>query len=215
VFGWFQRLLPQSGDFFTLFERHSAATVAAAEALRQLIDGEGDRQALLDAIQDREHDGDDVIRQVLSDVRHTFLTPFDRAAIVDLISAMDDVLDEVHACATAIELYDFTAFEPNMKAMSERIVGAVKMIDGSLPLLRDITRSGKELHELTGKIVAIEGEVDGFHDSGLKATFAAARGKNDAFNFLIAREIYKHLERVADAFEDVANEIDALAVDYA
>ena len=47
MFGWFQRLLPKSGDFFVLFERHGAAMIGAAEALVTLTAGEGDRAKLL------------------------------------------------------------------------------------------------------------------------------------------------------------------------
>jgi uncharacterized protein Yka (UPF0111/DUF47 family) len=36
-----------------------------------------------------------------------------------------------------------------------------------------------------------------------------------AMQFIVAREIYKHLERIADAFEDVANEIDGIVIDHA
>jgi predicted phosphate transport protein (TIGR00153 family) len=215
MFGWFQRLLPQSGDFFALFERHSAACVAAAEALRKLVEGEGDREALIAAIADREHDADDIIRETLSEVRKTFLTPFDRTAIIGLIGAMDDTIDEIHACASAIELYDFTSFEPEMKAMAAEIVGAVKLIDEALPLLRKITRSGNRLHELTGRIVAMEGAVDILHETGLKGNFARAKMDGDTVQFIVKREIFKHLEKISDAFEDVANSIDGLAVDHA
>ena len=45
MFGWFQRLLPKSGDFFSMYERHAAAMVAAAAALGALTRGEGDRIA--------------------------------------------------------------------------------------------------------------------------------------------------------------------------
>jgi uncharacterized protein Yka (UPF0111/DUF47 family) len=31
----------------------------------------------------------------------------------------------------------------------------------------------------------------------------------------VARELYNHLERVVDRFEDVANEIDGLVIDHA
>jgi predicted phosphate transport protein (TIGR00153 family) len=215
VFGWFQRLLPQSGDFFAMFERHSAACVAAAEALQQLVEGRGDRQALITAIRDREHDADDIIRQVLTEVRQTFLTPFDRNAIVGLIGAMDDTIDEVQACASAIELYDFDTFEPEMKSMAAELIKAVQLMDEALPLLRQITRNGAQLHQLTARIVATEGEVDLIHSRGLKGNFARARAGGDTVTFIVAREIYKHLEKIADAFEDVANHIDGLAVDHA
>ena len=106
-------------------------------------------------------------------------------------------------------------FEPEMKAMAAEIVGAVKLIDEALPLLRQITRSGNRLHELTGRIVAMEGAVDVIHETGLKANFARARQTGDTVQFIVAREIFKHLEKISDAFEDVANSLDGLAVDHA
>jgi uncharacterized protein len=215
VFGWFQRMLPQSGDFFTMFERHSAACVGAAEALVQLVNGEGDRAAHIARIRDCEHEADEIIREVLSEVRQTFLTPFDRGAIIGLIGAMDDTVDEIQACAAAIELYDFTDFDPEMKVMAEKAIGAVKLIDRSLPLLRDITRKGRQLHEVTARLVATEGEVDLIHADGLKANFARAKETGDTVRFIVVREIFKHLEKISDAFEDVANQIDGLAVDHA
>lgn len=214
MFGWFQRLLPQSGDFFEMFERHWSASLLAAEALERLVSGEGDRETLIAQIADREHDADEVIREVLNEVRHTFLTPFDRTAIVGLIAAMDDTIDEIHACSSAIELYDFREFDPEMKAMAVEIVGAVKLIAEALPLLRKITRSGARLHELTGRIVAMEGAVDVIHENGLRANFARAKVTGDTVQFIVAREIFKHLEKISDAFEDVANHLDGLAVDH-
>jgi len=215
VFGWFQRLLPKSGDFFSMFERHSAACVDAAEALEALIEGRGVRDAHVATIRDREHDADEIIREVLVEVRQTFLTPFDRGAIIGLIGAMDDTIDEIQACASAIELYEFTEFDAEMKTMAAKVVGAVKLIHAGLPLLRDITRKGKELHQMTATLVATEGEVDVIHSQGLRANFARARKSGDTVQFIVAREIFKHLEKISDAFEDVANQIDGLAVDHA
>lgn len=215
MFGWFQRLLPKSGDFFSMFERHSAACVDAAEALEALIEGRGVRDAHVATIRDREHDADEIIRDVLVEVRQTFLTPFDRGAIIGLIGAMDDTIDEIQACASAIELYEFTEFDAEMKTMAAKVVGAVKLIHAGLPLLRDITRKGKELHQMTATLVATEGEVDVIHSQGLRANFARARESGDTVQFIVAREIFKHLEKISDAFEDVANQIDGLAVDHA
>ena len=33
--------------------------------------------------------------------------------------------------------------------------------------------------------------------------------------FVVSREIYKNIERINDAFEDVANEIDGIVIDHA
>ncbi len=40
-------------------------------------------------------------------------------------------------------------------------------------------------------------------------------GETNTIHFMIARELYSHLERVVDRFEDVANEIDGLVIDHA
>ena len=214
MFGWFQRLLPKSGDFFVLFERHGATMVGAAQALVGLTAGEGDRAQLLRVIRDQEHAADEVIREVLHEVRHTFLTPFDRGAITALIGAMDDTIDEMNATASAIELLEVTTYDQQMQDIARVVLDACKLIAEALPLLRDVERQGRRLHELTARIVQLEGQVDGLHDAGMRAAFQAQKVKSDPLAFMVSREIYKHLERVADAFEDVANEIDSLVIDH-
>lgn len=215
MLSWFRRLIPQSGNFFDLFERHSASSVVAAKALAKLTMGEGDRHSLVAKIREQEHAADEVIREVLREVRQTFLTPFDRGAIIGLIVAMDDTIDEIQGCASAIELYEKTAFDPDMKVMAEKIVSAVKLIDECMPLLRDVVANGGKLHMLTAQIVAIEGEVDIVHQRGLKANYIRTQKDGDTLQFIVTRETFKHLERIADAFEDVANQIDGIVVDHA
>ena len=83
-----------------------------------------------------------------------------------------------------------------------------------LALHAKIERNGRRLHELTAKLVKLEGEVDVLHDTGMKAAFQAQRIKNDPLAFMVSREMYKDLERIADAFEDVANEVDSLVIDH-
>src|SRR4249919_1412906 len=112
MFAWFQRLLPRKGDFFGLFEAHAATLVGAGEQLRRLADDDVSTAELLRSIQDREHEADELIRQVLIEVRRTFLTPFDRGAITSLIGAMDDAVDEVQATGRAINTYDVERFTP-------------------------------------------------------------------------------------------------------
>lgn len=215
MFAWFQRLLPKSGDFFILFERHAASMVGAADALVHLTAVEGDRNAHLRTIRDQEHTADEVIRETLHEVRQTFLTPFDRGAITSLIGAMDDTIDEMNATASAIELFEVTTFDQQMKEIAVLVLDACRLISEALPLLRDVSRHGRRLHEITARIVQLEGQVDGLHDSGMHAVFNAQKAKSDPLGFMVKREIYKHLERIADAFEDVANEIDSLVVDHA
>ena len=213
MFNWFQRILPRTGDFFGMFEAHAATLVAAADALSKLVDGGTPPDEYIAEIHRREHEADDIIRQVLTTVRRTFLTPFDRGAITSLIGAMDDAIDEMQSTARAVDLYELRTFEPEMREMVAMIAEAASLTAEAMPLLRDITRSGTRIHEITEKMVRLEGDADDAHANGLKKAFQSQADR--PMQFMVSREIYKHLERITDAFEDVANEIDGIVIDHA
>ena len=73
---------------------------------------------------------------------------------------------------------------------------------------------GSRLHDLTERLVKLEGHADILHEAGLKALYNQARQGNP-MDFVVGNEIYSHLEKVTDRFEDVANEISGLVIDHA
>jgi predicted phosphate transport protein (TIGR00153 family) len=213
MLGWFQSLMPTQGRFFEQFEQHAATLVAGADALAKLLHGEGSIADQTAAIVAHEHRADDITREVLQDVRRVFVTPFDRSAIIDLIGVMDDAIDQMNKTAHAISLYEMTEFEPQMRDIAGIIVEAARITAEAIPLLRSVNGNGDRLNELTSRIIRIEGQADDIHDAGLKALFQAKQ--DQPMQFVIGREIYSHLERIVDRFEDVANEIQGLVIDHA
>jgi predicted phosphate transport protein (TIGR00153 family) len=214
MFHWFQSLLPRQGNFFALFEAHSQALIGGSGALARLLQGGPSMEQHIREVNEREEEADLVIREVLQTVRRTFLTPFDRGAITSLISAMDDAIDEMQQTARGIKLYEVTEFEPEMRDMAAIIVDSARLLAEALPLLRHIHANAARLHELTARLVRLEGQADDIYGIGLKKAFKAYGGTNP-MAFIIALELYSHLERVVDRFEDVANEIDNLVIDHA
>ncbi|GAA0324298.1 hypothetical protein GCM10009087_38250 [Sphingomonas oligophenolica] len=211
---WFQSLMPTQGRFFDQFEAHAATLVAGADALAKLLHAEGPIAENIAEIVKREHEADDITRDVLQDVRRVFVTPFDRSAITSLIGVMDDAIDQMNGTAKSIELYEVTTFEPQMRDMSGIIVEAARVTAEAIPLLRSLGSNAGRLHDLTARLIKIEGHADDIHDAGLKALFKA-HGQNAPMDFIVGREIYSHLEKIVDRFEDVANEIQGLVIDHA
>jgi uncharacterized protein Yka (UPF0111/DUF47 family) len=80
--------------------------------------------------------------------------------------------------------------------------------------MRNVGRNAGRLHEITEAIVQLEGRADELHDAGLKLLFQRY-GAGQAMAFMVGREVYRHLERVLDAFEDVADEIQGIVIDHA
>src|SRR5262245_19825810 len=111
---WFQRLMPREQLFFPLFERHAITITAAASALRRMLEGGEQIREHCQSVMRLEEQADAITRDVLVGVRSTFITPFDRGDIKDLITAMDDAIDQMQKTAKAIVLFEITTFEPEM-----------------------------------------------------------------------------------------------------
>jgi len=216
MLGWFQALMPKEERFFTLFERHATIVVAGAEALRGLLQGGDQIEHYCKQVFLREAEADDVTRQVLTAVRRTFITPFDRTDIQDLITSMDDAIDQMNKTAKTIVLFEIHSFEPQMQQMSEIILQSAKLVLEAVPLLSSIGSNAGRLNTLTTRLVTIEEQADDLYNQGLKALFLANRpesNQGNAMKFVIGSELYDHLEKVVDRFEDVANEINSIVVD--
>jgi uncharacterized protein len=210
---WFQKLLPSEGRFFELFEAHTATLVAGADSLARMMQGGPDLDAHIREIVTQEQTADDIAREVLQDVRRTYVTPFDRSAITGLIGVMDDAIDQMNQTAKAVQLFEVREFAPQMRDMAGIIVEAARVTQEAIPLLRSLAPNAGRLHTLTARLVELEGHADEIHDQGLKALFKAC--KDHPMDFVVGQEIYAHLEKIADRFEDVANEIQGLVIDHA
>ncbi len=213
MFNWFQALLPKQGNFFDLFEAHAVTLVAGSDALARLLQGGPGMADHIQEIVEREHEADDIIREVLQTVRRTFLTPFDRGAIISLIGSMDDAIDQMQQTAGAVDLYEVREFDQDMKDMAAIIVDAARITAEALPLLRSIAPNAARLHALTERLVRLEGQADEIHANGLRKLFKE-HAQTNTIRFIVFREIYSHLEKVVDRFEDVANQIDGLVIDH-
>jgi predicted phosphate transport protein (TIGR00153 family) len=210
MLGWFRALMPKQERFFELFVRHAQLTLAAAEALRALLNGTGDPSKSFNDVHARENDADEITRDVLTALRRSFITPLDRGDIKDLITSMDDAIDEMNRTIKLIRLYEVRSFTPIMQEMGELIVRASKVSLETVPLLRSIGQEAGRLNSLTEEIIRIEGQSDELHERGRRDLFLSEK---NAIAFMIGTEVYDHLEQVVDRFEDVANEISGIVIE--
>jgi hypothetical protein len=211
MLGWFQALMPKEERFFDLFVRHAETLVSGAEALRELLRGD-EIQRYGSLIIEREAEADGITREVLMAVRRSFITPFDRSDIQGLISSMDDAIDQMHQTVKVISLYEVTSFEPCMSEMGDIILQAAELTRRIVSLLRAVGKNVSQINALTEEITRIEERADQLHDQGRKTLFLAHRHA-DPMAFIIGVEIYEHLEKVVDRFEDVANNVNAIVVE--
>ena len=209
---WFKALLPREEGFFELFAQHSQAIVNGAEALQGVLRGGEEVPAYCQKVSQFEQQADEITRNVLTAVRRTFITPFDRVDIKDLITSMDDAIDQMQQTAKAVTLFEVREFEQPMREIGAILVDCSKLIGRALPLLQAIGGNVTTLTAITEEVTKLEGRVDDLHDIGLKELFLKHRNAN-TMDYIVGAEIYDHLEKVADRFDDVANEINSIVIE--
>ncbi len=212
MLGWFRKLLPREERFFDLFARHSQSVVLGAEALEGMLRGGEETPVYCQRVNQFENDADQITREVLTAVRRTFITPFDRGDIKNLITAMDDAIDQMQQTAKAVMLFEVRIFEPPMREIGSILVQCANLVGRALPLMKSMGENVMTLTALTEEITRLEGRVDDLNDIGLKELFNKHRDGN-TMDFIVGAEIYKHLEKVADRFDDVANEINSIVIE--
>jgi predicted phosphate transport protein (TIGR00153 family) len=204
--------MPKDDRFFELFARHSQAVVAGAIALQGLLEGGETVQSYAREIVKQEEEADAITREVLLAVRRTFITPFDRSDIQDLIQSMDDAIDQMQKTVKTITLFEVRSFDPIMREMGKTIVNAAELTAKAIPLLAGIGTHAAQLGAFAEEIMRVEGRADELHDEGLKALFRQ-HGTDNAMAYIIGSEIFGHLESVVDRFEDVANRVNSIVIE--
>src|SRR3984885_2218501 len=99
-----------------------------------------------------------------------------------------------------------------MAWMGDHIVQAAKLTVEAVDLLGALRENATRLNTITEEMVRLEDDADTLNDSGIKALFQRHRDGN-AMTYIIGVEIYDHLEKVMDRFEDVANRISGIVIE--
>ena len=97
--------------------------------------------------------------------------------------------------------------------MGNQIIQSAALTAEAVPLLRRMNSNANRLLALTSEIAQIEEDLDHVHDDGLKRLLTT-KGRKDPMAFIIGSEIYTHLEKVADRFEDVASTMSGIVIEH-
>ena len=211
---WLQALMPKEERFFDHFNRHARTIVDGSEALCALLHDGATVPEACRRVMDFENQADTITRDVLILTRRSFITPFDRSDIKQLITSLDDAIDQMQKTARTILLFEVNSFEPQMSEMGDIIVQTAKLTLDAVALLGAHRQQASQLIGITGEIIHLEEVADEKHNQGIKALFLKHRSGN-AMDFIVGSEIYDHLEKVMDRFEDVANCISGIVIEQA
>ncbi len=197
-----RRLLPKTDTFLTLFIADVENLVAACAALRQLLDaqGETDRDRIVRHIEDLEHQGDTYTHEIFTALGRSFITVLDREDIGTLASALDNIMDNIDQSATAIRLYQITAFDDSVRDLVEILEESVAELKRAMPLLRDLQEVDR-IREACVRINGYENQADKVFHRAIGRLF---QEEQDPISLIKQKELLSILEAATDRCEDAA-----------
>ncbi|NVO18343.1 MAG: DUF47 domain-containing protein [Bacteroidetes bacterium] len=206
----FSFLVPKDRKFFPMFNKAADNLVTTSELLIKLI-RENDLEKRLDyikEIKDAEHDGDVMTKEMLDELNGTFITPFDREDIHELISTMDSVVDYIHTTSKRIHFYKLPHFPDEFVQIADCIHSANKEIQ---LVLRSVKHAGdfNKFQESCIKISNLESKVDDIYQQFLSELF---ENETNAIDLIKKRDILASLEKAIDKCDDVANVFSTIIV---
>ena len=204
-----QRLMPKSDDFFTDFESQAAAVVEGVVLLKALLDDFTDVPAKCQAIKDVEHRADDVTHRAFELLYTQFITPFDRADIHRLLSAIDDVLDLADAAAERLGLYDVGDVVPEARELAGVLLAQTRKMQEAVHGLRNV-KDSKVILDACMEMNALENQADTLLRKALAHLFKSG---SEPLRVIKWKEILDLIETATDRCEDVANIIEGVVLE--
>ncbi len=203
------KLLPRQIGFFDYFDQHSTLAVEVARELQAMANGVADLSPHVQRIREIEQEADRITHTCVDSLHKTFITPFDRNHIHDLIKRLDDVIDVIDSVATRIQLYDLTVMTPEFKAFADTLLHASQEIHAAVSGLRNL----KNVREIEKHCVAIHHLENEGDDILRKALVRLFREEPNAVLIIKWKEIYERLEKATDRCEAVANIVQSVLIE--
>ena len=203
------RLMPREGKFFELFNAHAERIVEGSRELAAMIGTFKDLEAHAQRIDAAERAADKITHEAIALLHKTFITPFDRDQILQLINAMDDILDLIQDVAESVALYDLRSVTPEAKQLAEICEVCCDRVKTVVGMLTDVKRPEAILKHCQ-EIDRLESDADRVMRSALSKLF---REESDLKQVMKLRVIYDLLEAITDRAEDVANVIEGIVLE--
>ena len=208
---FFQFLVPKDTKFFPLFEEASSNLIEIAVNLHEAVNLPfKERELLFQKIDVLEQKGEDITRQTNLELSRNFITPFDREDIHSLITAIDNVADNLHGAASRMRLYQVDKITKSIRKLTEINLEACQNIDVAIKELKDLKKL-KNITDACVRINKLENKSDNVYD---KAVLDLFENETDAKNIIKYKEVLSVLETATDKCKSVAAVLESISVKH-
>jgi predicted phosphate transport protein (TIGR00153 family) len=200
-----QVFAPRDREFFDLFEEAGRNILHAADLLDQMLRNFPETKGLARDILLCEQEGDRITHDVVNRLNQTFVTPIDREDILELASALDDIVDLTEEVADYLGLYKVEAPMEQAQRLAHILMQAARQISEAMPRMRDF----KDISHYTVEIHRLENEGDRVVREAIASLFDNGI---DPMVVIRWKDLFERLEEAIDATEKVANTLQGIVI---
>jgi len=209
-----RKLIPREGNFFELFNEHGNRIVEGSRAFMAMVTNYEDpdlRKKYADEVDVAERSADRITAEVIRQLHKTFITPIDRAQILGLINAMDDVLDLLQDATETMSLYDLRHMTPEVRRLGDISARCCERVQYAVTLLPNVGEASvaDAAMKTCDEIDQLESDADRVMRAAMSKLF---REEPDVRELIKLKAIYELLESISDRCEDVANLIEGVVL---
>ncbi len=209
----FSYLAPKEGKFYPLFKDASANLIVGSDLLVEFMNEPlaEKREALGIKLKEAELVGDQIAKNLYKALSSTFITPFDREDIFELIHATDSVLDLMYGAAKQTNLYKVKEIPQEFRDMADTIRNASIEINTAFNGLRDVINLSK-YKDNCHRIGELEEHADDINHRYLAKLF---QEETDAIELIKKKDVLAALEKAVDRCDDVADILSSVIIKIA
>ena len=192
-------------EFFDLFEQAGTNIVRTAELLDEMLARYPESADLAADIRACEHEGDHITHDVIKRLNQTFVTPIDREDILQLTSALDDIVDYIEEVADYLGLYKIEAPMAQAQRLASVLRDATRQIAVAIPLIRTFT----DINDHMVEVHRLENEGDRIVREAIASLFESGI---DPMVVIRWKDIFERLENAIDSTERAAFILEGIVI---
>lgn len=163
---------------------------------------------MLRKMHELEHKGDEKRHEVSVALAKAFVTPFDREDLAELSQCIDEVTDGIEEALQCLYMHNVQSIKLDALPFAKRVSECCSMMKDMLTELGNFKKPAR-LKEYIINLNHAEEDCDRLYLSAVRSLRSQC---TDAFDVLAWHEIYKKLEKCADACEHVADSVERIVM---
>lgn len=201
------RLIPRDEKFFDLFDEQSKLITKAATLLNELFKDPARLDEWVAAIKQVEHEGDNVMREIITRLNRSFVTPLDREDILHLGSRLDTIIDLIDGTARRAAQFRISGTREEAVKLTELLLEMSEHIAKAVSGMK----SPKSLETHSRRVKELEEEGDSVYHAAMGRLFS---GAPDPLEVIKWKELFDTLEHSLDRCDDVSNVLKAVSLKH-